>query len=126
METFPQPRPPQPHPPHQGRPPQEQQPVHYQVSAQQATPTPLPSQQHPVPPSDPVPNAGGTHQPPPPSRASRTGSEYKPSPDDVIYESLTAANYKNKFQQLLKCEESTHKSILENRSVIKCVCTRIR
>ena len=36
-------------------------------------------------------------------------------PGDVIYQSLIASNYKNKFQELLKCEENTHKNILENR-----------
>ena len=43
----------------------------------------------------------------------KSSDQYKPG--DVVYELLTASNYKNKFQELLKCEESTHKSILENR-----------
>ena len=46
----------------------------------------------------------------------KSSGQYKPG--DVIYELLTASNYKNKFQELLKCEESTHKSILENRYIL--------
>lgn len=48
-----------------------------------------------------------------PVAQAKSYGQYKPG--DIIYELLTASNYKNKFQELLKCEESTHKSILENR-----------
>lgn len=47
----------------------------------------------------------------------QTKSSTQYEPDDVIYELLTASNYKSKFQELLKCEESTHKRILAYRSV---------
>ena len=92
--------------------PQQQQLLQFK---QQAKHTPLPSQPQPIPLSNPTPRGGGgvRHQAPLPSPAARKGSEPKPS--DVIYEMLTADNYKSKFQELLKCEESTQISILENR-----------
>ena len=43
----------------------------------------------------------------------KSSGQYKPG--DVLYELLTANNYIRKFQELLKCEESTHKSILAYR-----------